>query len=400
MALSESTAALESAFRFRARRAELEASELLRGRLVLEGPQGPVVRAGNETLLNFSSNDYLGLAADARVIAALQEGAGKFGVGSGSSAFMSGWRRTHAELEEQIAAFTRRDRALLFCSGYMANLSLGLSGLAGAGDTMVEDRLNHASLVDAARISGARLQRYAHADAAAAGALLQSAPRRKLALTDGVFSMDGDLTPVIALAAACRGSGALLVVDDAHGLGVLGASGGGILELTQATQCDVPLLVGTFGKAFGTSGAFIAGGQDAVEYLAQRARTHIYTTAPPPAIAHATSRALEIVTGEPERRDRLANVIVRFRTAAMQLGLSLLPSTTPIQPVILGSARHANTASAALRARGILVTAVRPPTVPQGTSRLRITLTAAHDPEHVERLVEALGEVCPATEPP
>lgn len=387
-------------FRFRATHAELQAAGLLRQRLALEGPQGPVVSAaGGTSYVNFSSNDYLGLAADPRVIEAMKEGADRFGVGSGSSAVMSGWRSAHSELEERIAAFTGRDRALLFCSGYLANLALGLSGLVCAGDLVVEDRLNHASLIDAARVSGARLRRYPHGDAGAAEVLMQRGSERKLVLTDGLFSMDGDLAPVAALATACRATGSLFVVDDAHGLGVLGTAGGGVLELAQATQAHVPLLVGTFGKSFGTAGAFIAGDRDIIEFLAQRARTHIYTTAPPPALAHATCRAIVIAASEPERRTHLAQLLDYFRTAARQLALPLLPSESPIQPLLLGSAQRAVAASAALRARGLLVAPIRPPTVPKGTSRLRITLTAAHGRGHLDRLLESLGQICHGPEP-
>jgi len=388
---SELSPLLEETFRFRATRSELQSQFLLRERLALNGQQGRVVQIGTETLLNFCSNDYLGLAADPRLASALMAGVGVYGVGAGASALVCGRSRAHAELEQATANFTGRDQALLFCSGYMANLALGVSGLVGAGDLVIADRLCHASLIDAARISGARLRRYPHCDHFAAARLMQTGSSRKLVLTDGVFSMDGDIAPVNHLAQTALASGALLAVDDAHGLGVLGDTGGGTLQAAGLGQSSVPILVGTFGKAAGTAGAFIAGPADVVEYLRQRARTYMYTTAPPSALAHATCVALEVIAAGSGRRARLADLIAYFHAGAAALGLPVPQSQTPIQPLQLGSPYEAVKVSAGLRAAGILVMPVRPPTVPAATSRLRITITAAHTRSDLDRLLRQLA---------
>ena len=384
---------LEKSFRFRAAQSELQTKSLLRERLAVKGRQGRCVHIGSETLLNFCSNDYLGLAADPRLVRALKTGVDIYGVGAGASALVCGRSRAHDELERAVAEFTGRDRALLFCSGYMANLALGVSRLVGTRDLVIEDRLNHASLIDAARISGARLRRYPHCDHAAAAKLIRTDTKRKLVLTDGVFSMDGDIAPVAELAQACDESGALLAVDDAHGLGVLGNTGGGVLEVAGMDQYRVPLLVGTFGKAVGTAGAFIAGPDAIIEFLCQRARTYMYSTAPPPALAHATRHALEIIAAEPERRTALANLINYFHDGAAELGLPVPESDTPIQPLILGRPSQAVNVSASLRTAGILVTPIRPPTVPAATSRLRITITAAHTREDLDHLLQQLARL-------
>jgi 8-amino-7-oxononanoate synthase len=385
------SARIEETFRLRAVCAELESRALRRERIALDGAQGITVEIDGRALLNFSGNDYLGLAADPRLVAALRDGAARFGVGAGASPLVCGRSRAHDALERRIAAFTGRERAMLFCSGYMANLALGLSGLVGPRDLVVEDRLNHASLIDAARAAGARLRRYTHGNAAAAAALLRAGAGRKLLVTDGVFSMDGDLAPVAELARHCRAAGALLAVDDAHGLGVLGPGGRGVLTLAGADADDVPILIGTFGKAFGTAGAFIAGAADLIDYLYQRARTYVYSTAPPPALAYATCRAIDIVEAEPERIDTLRERVEYFRAGATRLQLPLLPSSSPIQPVPLGSSARAVAIGGLLRQAGVLVATARPPTVPEGTARLRITLSAAHEHKHIDRLLGALA---------
>jgi 8-amino-7-oxononanoate synthase len=275
----------------------------------------------------------------------------------------------------------------------MANLALATT-LVGRDGHVYEDRLNHASLLDAGWLSGSKFARYAHLDAADAARLLAArGDGDALVLTDGVFSMDGDVAPLPALASACRTHRAWLAVDDAHGLGVLGAHGGGALEALGCTPDDVPVLVGTLGKAFGTFGAFVAGSDALVELFVQRARTYVYTTALPPAVAAATRAALAIARTEPWRRERLAAHVARFRAGARTLGLTLLDSLTPIQPVICGEPAAALAASDALRGRGILVAAIRPPTVPAGSARLRITFSAAHDEADVDRLLEALASL-------
>ncbi len=346
--------------------------------------------------VNFCSNDYLGLARDPEVVAAMAEAAQRYGAGAGASHLVSGHGAEHEALERELAEFTGRARALVFSTGYMANLGV-LGALAGRDDLLLGDELNHASLIDAARlVRSTHLQRYAHGDAAAARAALAAYDAHDahaagaFVITDGVFSMDGDLAPLPALADAARAHGAWLVVDDAHGFGVVGATGGGCCEHFGLDARDVPVLIGTFGKALGTFGAFVAGDDDIIELLLQRARTYIYTTALPPPVAAATRRALRIVREEPWRREILQARIAEFRAGAAKRGLAVTPSTTPIQPLILGSPAAALEASRRLAAAGHRVTAIRPPTVPEGTARLRITLSAAHTAQQVESLLAAL----------
>ena len=345
--------------------------------------------------IDFCSNDYLGLAAHPRVVLALVESAREHGVGARASHLISGHQQEHDALEEELAAFTGRERALLFSTGYMANLGLA-TALVPKGGLVVGDALNHASLIDAGRIARATLDWYAHADAVALdGKLAARAEDAALVLTDGVFSMDGDLAPLPALAAACGRRGALLAVDDAHGLGVLGATGGGTLEHFGLTPREVPMLVGTLGKAFGSFGAFVAGDANLIETLVQRARTYIYTTALPVAVAAATRAALEVSVAESWRRVRVLALTQRFRRLAAEAGLPLAPSVTPIQPLLLGGADDSVEASRRLLDRGYFVAAIRPPTVPAGTSRLRVALSAAHRDADVEGLVGALIDCIP-----
>ncbi len=347
--------------------------------------------------INFCSNDYLGLANDERVASAMADAARQLGAGAGASHLVSGHTAEHEALERELANFTGRERALVFSTGYMANLGV-LSALADRRDLLVCDELNHASLIDAARLvrSTSNL-RYPHGDAAAAISLLDhhapaitAAGGGAFVVTDGVFSMDGDLAPLPALAAAARKYQGWLVVDDAHGLGVVGVNGRGSCELFGLSAREVPVLVGTFGKAFGTFGAFVAGDSDVIELLVQRARSYIYTTALPPGVAAATRMSLAIVQEEAWRREHLHSLIMKFRDGAKVRGLRLMDSSTPIQPMVLGSAEEALSASAKLAAAGFRVTAIRPPTVPQGTSRLRITLSAAHSESDIDRLLSAL----------
>ena len=340
-------------------------------------------------MLSFCSNDYLGLANHPEVIAALRRGAEQWGVGSGAAHLVSGHSAAHEALEVELAELTQRPRALLFSTGYMANLGV-ISALAGRGDTVMEDRLNHASLLDGALLSRATLRRYPHGDAAALGRIAVDDPPRLIA-SDGVFSMDGDLAPVPDLARIAQETGAWLLVDDAHGLGVLGREGRGTLDHLGVDALDVPILMGTLGKAFGTFGAFVAGSSELIETLIQRARSYIYTTAPPPAMAEAARAGLAIARRDGWRRERLRALIDRLRTGAAQLGLPLADSSTPIQPLMAGSTEQALAWSGTLEAAGILVTPIRPPTVPEGTARLRITLSAAHSGTDVDRLLDALA---------
>jgi 8-amino-7-oxononanoate synthase len=349
-----------------------------------------------EDLLAFCSNDYLGLADHPRVVEAFAAAARAWGVGSGASHLVSGHCREHHALEEELAAFTGRERALLFSTGYMANLAV-VTTLIGRGDRVYLDRLDHASLLDAGLASGARFARYPHADVAALAARLgRAGGGQAMVVTDGVFSMDGDVAPLRELAALCASRGAWLFVDDAHGMGVLGARGGGSVEAAGLGPVEVPILVGTLGKAFGTFGAFVAGSHALVDTLLQRARTYVYTTALPPAVAAATRAALRVAEEESWRRARVLGHVARFRREAAGLGLQLLDSHTPIQPVVLGREAAALAASETLRARGLWVPAIRPPTVPAGSSRLRITLSAAHTDADVDRLLEALAGLAAA----
>jgi 8-amino-7-oxononanoate synthase len=377
----------------RGRLAVRRARGLERTRSLLEGPQGvhPVVDGAR--LISFASNDYLGLAAHPQVVDALRRAAREYGVGSGASHLLTGHSPPHRELEEALASFTGRQRALLFSTGYMANLAVA-TALLDRHDGVFEDRYNHASLVDAGLLSRARLHRYPHADAEALRRQLAvSHACNRLVLTDGVFSMDGDLAPVTALCATAQSAGgAWLCVDDAHGLGVIGPSGRGTLEQAGLGPEDVPVLVGTLGKAFGTFGAFVAGSEALVETLVQFARSYVYTTALPPAVAAATLASLSLA-GQGEARERLHARIRRFQAGAAQLGLPLRPTPSAIQPVLLGEAARALELSRALREHGILVPGIRPPTVPEGSARLRISFSAAHSPDDVDRLLETLSAV-------
>jgi 8-amino-7-oxononanoate synthase len=345
--------------------------------------------------IDFCSNDYLGIAAHPRIVAALVESAREHGVGARASHLISGHQYAHGELEEALAARTGRERALLFSTGYMANLGLA-TALVPKGGLVLGDALNHASLIDAGRIARATLDWYPHGDTAALEDKLAARPAgAALVLTDGVFSMDGDLAPLPEIAAACRRHGALLAVDDAHGFGVLGAAGAGTLEHFGLDPREVPVLVGTLGKAFGCFGAFVAGDADLVETLVQRARTYIYTTALPAPVAAATLAALRVAAAESWRRTRVLALARRFRSLAQAAGLPLAPSETPIQPLLLGGADAAVEASVRLLERGYFVAAIRPPTVPAGSSRLRVALSAAHRDADVEGLVEALAACIP-----
>ena len=377
--------------------AQLEAAQLRRVRVTVEqrapGGRTLTLESGRE-LVDFSSNDYLGLAGHPALVRALQECAAHAGTGSGASHLITGHGPEHARLEEELAAFTRRERALLFSTGYMANLAV-MTALAGRGERVLLDRLCHASLIDGARLSGAQLARYPHADAEGAARLLAVDPARTaLIATDGVFSMDGDLAPLPELARHARAHDLWLIVDDAHGLGVIGAEGGGVLEHFRLGCDAVPVLVGTLGKAFGSFGAFIAGSAALIEFLIQKARTYVYTTKLPQPVAAATRAALALVRTESWRRERLRTLVGRFRVAAHALGVPLANSMTPIQPVLLGSAAAALAAQRELASAGYWVVAIRPPSVPAGSARLRVTLSAAHTEAEIDGLAEQLGRAC------
>ena len=370
-------------------------NDLYRQRLTLQSAQVPVVRVDGREYLNFCSNDYLGLAAHPRVIEAFRQAAASYGVGSGASHLVCGHSAPHHELEEALAEFTGRPRALLFSSGYMANMGI-LATLLQRGDHVYEDRLNHASLLDGGLHSGARFQRFGHNDVPALERKLGGVGGVKLVVVDGVFSMDGDTAPLADLVATCSRHDACLMVDDAHGFGVMGEYGAGSTEAAGLDADSVPVLMATLGKALGTAGAFVAGSELLIESLVQQARTYIYTTALPPAVAAASLESLRLLWEESWRREHLARLITHFRLGAGQLDLPLMASASAIQPLVVGDAGRAMLLSEKLRQAGLLVGAIRPPTVPAGTSRLRITLSAAHSEAQVDRLLEQLA-ACWAT---
>jgi len=373
--------------------AQKRQQHLYRQRRVSVGPQAPQMVVDGQSVLNFCSNDYLGLANHPEMLAAFKRGADAYGVGSGAAHLVNGHSAAHHALEEELAAFTGHPRALLFSTGYMANLGT-VAALMQRGDTIFWDRLNHASLIDAALGSAAGFKRYAHNDISALERQLQQADAGdKLILSDGVFSMDGDLAPLPQLAKLASRHGAWLMVDDAHGFGVLGAQGRGSLEHFGLEASGVPIYMATLGKGLGSFGAFVAGDEALIEYLINEARTYIYTTALPPAVAEASRTALRLVQSEGWRREHLQQLIRRFRHGAEQLGLPLMESPTAIQPLLVGDAAVAIAASQALLERGFLITAIRPPTVPKGTARLRITLSAAHSEADVDRLLTALASI-------
>ena len=363
---------------------------LYRQRRVVSTPQGPELVVDGRPMLGFCSNDYLGLANHPDIISAMQRGAEEYGVGSGAAHLVNGHSASHHALEEELAEFTGRPRALLFSTGYMANQGV-ITALLGRGDTIYEDRLNHASLIDGGLLSRASFKRFAHSDMDALSQQMSSQESGEaMVAVDGVFSMDGDIAPLSEMAKICRDSSAWLMVDDAHGIGVLGESGAGSLEHLSLGLDDVPILMGTLGKAIGTFGAFVAGSEELIETLIQFSRSYIYTTASPPALAEASRASLKLVREESWRRERLQDLIKRFRSGAEQLGLPLMPSDTPIQPILAGSSEQALAWSSKLEQQGILVSAIRPPTVPEGSARLRITISANHSEEHIDRLLEAL----------
>ncbi len=383
--------------RLSARLTERRTQNLLRQRRSVESPQQPALAVDGSKLLSFCSNDYLGLANHPDVVAAFKRGLDEYGAGSGASHLVTGHTKAHAALEEELAAFTGRSRALLFGSGFMANVGV-LTTLLDDNDHVFEDKLNHASLLDGGRFSGASFRRYPHLDMARLGASLQAAEGDGVSfvVSDGVFSMDGDLAPLGELLQTAERHNAVVMIDDAHGFGCLGATGGGIVELAQAQGVVVdeqrlPVLVGTLGKAFGTAGAFVVGSDDLIETLIQFCRPYIYTTALPAAVAVATRTSLRLAQQDSWRRAHLLALVQRFRRGASELGLRLLDSPTQIQALLLGTPERALAASRQLEAQGILVTAIRPPTVPPGTARLRITFSAAHTEQQVDMLLAALA---------
>ena len=373
--------------------AQLDAASLKRRRRTLQAPCGPLAVVDGRPLISFCSNDYLGLANDPALIDAACAGARSWGVGSGASHLVSGHLAPHQMLEEKLATFTGFPRALLFSTGYMANLGI-VPALVGRGDAVFSDKLNHASLIDAVQLSRADGQRYAHGDLAALEKLLAaSSAKRKLILTDAVFSMDGDLAPLPGLLALAERFDAWLVVDDAHGFGVLGAQGRGSLAHFNMPLAQRIIYMGTLGKAAGASGAFVAAHETVVEWLLQRARTYIFTTGSSPAIACALLASLDLIENGDARRTQLWQLTAQLRDGLAGTRWQLLPSPTAIQPVIIGDNFAALRIANALYERGLWVPAIRPPTVPKGSARLRVSLSAAHTAEQVGQLVAALREL-------
>jgi len=363
---------------------------LYRHRYAGLGCQGVWRTRHGRRLLSFSSNDYLGLANHPEVVAACVKGAQSYGTGAGASCLVDGYTKAHQELEESLAHFVARDRALVFSSGYMANLGL-LSTLADRHTAIYADKHNHASLVDAALLSRAKLHRYPHRDTEALDSSLRVEQRAVIVASDAVFSMSGDIAPLPALSEICSRNGATLVIDDAHGLGVLGETGGGSLEHFALSQKQVPVMMGTLGKALGAAGAFVAASHDVIELLIQKARTYIYTTALPPPVVCAAQASLDLIQSDRRRGEKLHSNIQLFRALMAQHAIDCLDSNTAIQGVVVGAAEQAMSLSAALAEVGLLVVAIRPPTVPVGSARLRIMLSAAHNDAHITRLVENLA---------
>lgn len=367
------------------------AADLTRQVRTVTHAQGSRIIVDGRELINFASNDYLGLAQDPRLLMALQTAANAWGVGATASHFLGGHRAPHRQLEEEIADWLGYPGALLFSTGMMANLGV-LSALLGRGDVCVQDKLNHASLIDAAKLSGATCRRFPHADVYAAERQLQSCPEAPaLLVSDGVFSMDGDIAPLVELAALCQREHAALMIDDAHGIGVLGDQGGGSVAAHGLGPNEVPLLMVTLGKALGSFGAVVLADNDSIAGLMQFARSYIYTTAMPPALAAAGIKAVQLARTENWRREKLVKLIARFRHGVEQLGLAVMPSTTPIQPLLLGSAHAALRVAKHLETAGFYAPAIRPPTVADNASRLRITLSAAHEETEVDALLYALA---------
>ena len=358
------------------------------------GEQGVNVVIGGKPLRSFCSNDYLGLAAHPELKKAFIEAATAEGVGSGAAHLLSGHSQYHQQLEEALAEFTGQQRVLLFSSGYQANLGV-IDGLLARGDTVIQDKLNHASLLDGGHLSAASQTRYLHADMSALARRLQQTgdDGHRLVVSDGVFSMDGDLAPLPELLALAKTHNAGVLIDDAHGLGVLGEHGKGCVEHWGVSSEEAPIVMGTFGKAFGTAGAFIAADEVVIETLIQQSRTFVYTTAQPAAIAAATLASLTLMETESWRREHLQALIQQFRRGAEALGLTLMPSMTAIQPIVLGDVEEAVRVGQALEEKGFLVGVIRPPTVPEGSARLRVTLSAAHTEQDVQQLLAALEAV-------
>ncbi|MBV34626.1 MAG: 8-amino-7-oxononanoate synthase [Rickettsiales bacterium] len=369
-----------------------QAQDMMRQRLTLDSGQDTEISINGQDFINFSNNDYLGLASHPKLIESTLKATQRFGTGSGSSHLVAGHNHEHHQLEDELAEFLGVERALLFSSGFMANYGV-LTALFDRKDLIVQDKLNHASLIDGGRASEAKMLRYGHNDMNSLKRQLQHQVETKVVVTDGVFSMDGDLAPLPQILELTERSNSSLMVDDAHGFGVLGASGKGSLEHFGLEQSKADIYMATFGKALGGYGAFVAGSDVLIESLVQFSRSYIYTTAIPPAVAATNRAGLALIQSEPERRQQLHDNINYFKQLASEKNLLLMPSDTAIQPVLLRTNERALEVSHGLREKGLLVVAIRPPTVPENSARLRITLTANHRRQHIEQLVEAISEL-------
>lgn len=373
--------------------AQRKAEHLYRSRKTLASPQSVEPIIDGKKVLSFCSNDYLGLANHPEVIQSFKNAVDQYGVGSGSAHLVSGHSLEHHLLEEELAEFMGTARTLLFSTGYMANLGV-VSALADRESEIYEDKLNHASLLDAALLSRAKRIRYPHLNVEnLQHRLNESNKANKFIISDGVFSMDGDIAPLTELINLATENKAMLMIDDAHGIGVLGEKGLGIIEHFNQQVEDVPVLIGTLGKAFGTAGAFVAGSDDLVETLIQKSRSYIFTTAMPAAVAAATRTSLKILEKESWRREKLQSLIHQFRQGAAELGFELIESNTAIQPVIIGSSEKTLRLSEKLLEKNILISAIRPPTVAKNSARLRVTFSATHEPEHIEQLLQTLDDI-------
>lgn len=374
--------------------AQRQSQQLYRQRQTLQTSQGVKVIVDGKSYDNFSSNDYLGLANHPALIKAFTDAANQSGVGSGASHLICGHHHQHYALEEELAAFTGRERALLFSCGYLANLAT-VTSVVGKQDAVFEDKLNHASLLDGGLLSHAHFRRFLHNDVQSLERqLAQTEAQRRLIAVDAVFSMDGDSAPLAELAETAARYDAILMADDAHGFGCFGKTGAGSCEAAGIDATEVSVLMATLGKAMGCAGAFVAGSDELIETLIQFGRSYIYTTALPPAVAAAARCSLELLQRESWRRDKLQHLINYFCQAAEQLGLPLKPSNTAIQPLMIGDNATTLRIAEQLRERGLLIGAIRPPTVARGSARLRITLSAAHEEQQVDGLLEALKRSC------
>ncbi len=373
---------------------QLRHKGLLRQRQIVAGPQGPYLDVGGKRYLSFCSNDYLGLANDGRIADIVVRAVARYGVGAGASHLISGHGVLHEKLEHRLAQFVGCERAVLFSTGYLANIGV-IPTLVGRGDAIFSDEFNHASLIDGARLSGAKIEIYSHADTThLAFALESSTAPRKLVISDAVFSMEGDFAPVAKLVELCERHDAWLLLDDAHGFGVVGQGGRGTLSHFGLQSKNV-VYMATLGKAAGVAGAFVAGNADLVEWLIQTARGYVFSTAAPPALAAGVLISLQLIEQEQSRRDRLQHLIHALRAGLTNSPWRLLPSDTAIQGLLIGDNHAAVGLMVALKDKGIWVPAIRPPSVPRGTARLRISLSAGHSLDDVERLVTGLNECAP-----